>query len=156
MRVRSLALFSGLRIPRCLELWCRLQMWLGSRIVVAAAQASSYSSNSVPSLGTSLCCRCGLKRQTEQIQMLPTWTKSSQKILSEQDQRVEKAGGGRDGEMRGGQLSRMSKWTWRSGGVGPTRWGFGWSDSPTKNLFSGTSEMLMQRHLSLHLWQRLE
>jgi len=30
-----LALLSGLRIRRCHELWCRLQMRLGSRIAVA-------------------------------------------------------------------------------------------------------------------------
>ena len=33
--VRSLALLSGLRIQRCHELWCRLQMWLGSHVAVA-------------------------------------------------------------------------------------------------------------------------
>ena len=33
--VPSLALFSGLRIPCCCELWCRSQMWLGSGIAVA-------------------------------------------------------------------------------------------------------------------------
>ena len=26
---------SGLRIQHCGELWCRLQMWLGSRVAVA-------------------------------------------------------------------------------------------------------------------------
>ena len=30
-----LALLSGLRIQRCHELWCRLQMWLRSRVAVA-------------------------------------------------------------------------------------------------------------------------
>ena len=33
--VRSLALFSGLRIWCCHELWCRLQMWLRSGVAVA-------------------------------------------------------------------------------------------------------------------------
>ena len=33
--VRSLASLSGLRIQRCPELWCGLQMWLGSQIAVA-------------------------------------------------------------------------------------------------------------------------
>ena len=33
--VRSLASLSGLRIWRCLELWCRLQTWLGSGVAVA-------------------------------------------------------------------------------------------------------------------------
>ena len=31
-RVQSLASLSGLRIQRCGELWCRLQMWLRSHI----------------------------------------------------------------------------------------------------------------------------
>ena len=38
MQVRSLALPSGLRIHHCCELWCRSQTWLGSGVVVAAAQ----------------------------------------------------------------------------------------------------------------------
>ena len=33
--VQSLALLSGLRIPHCHELWCSLQMQLGSCIAVA-------------------------------------------------------------------------------------------------------------------------
>ena len=54
LQIRSLALLSGLRIWLCRELWCRLQMWLGSRIAVALAQAAgSYSSELTPSLGTS-------------------------------------------------------------------------------------------------------
>ena len=32
-----LALLSRLRIQHCRELWCRLQMWLRSRIAVAVA-----------------------------------------------------------------------------------------------------------------------
>ena len=35
--VRSLALFSGLRIQRCHELWCGSQTWLGSCVAVAVA-----------------------------------------------------------------------------------------------------------------------
>ena len=35
LRVRSLVLFSGLRIWRCRDLWCRWQMQLGSQIAVA-------------------------------------------------------------------------------------------------------------------------
>ena len=34
-RVRSLALFSGLRIQCCLELWYRLKTWLRSGVAVA-------------------------------------------------------------------------------------------------------------------------
>ena len=39
-------------IPGC-ELWCRAQLWLGSRVAVALVQAGSYSSDQTPGLGTS-------------------------------------------------------------------------------------------------------
>ena len=35
MLVRSLASISGLGIWHCRELWCRSQLWLGSRFAVA-------------------------------------------------------------------------------------------------------------------------
>ena len=44
------------------ELWCRSQMWLGSGIVMAVAQASSYSTDLIPSLATSICHGAALKR----------------------------------------------------------------------------------------------
>ena len=56
-RVQSLALLSGLKIQRCRELWCRLQMQLGSGVAVAVAV--SRSSDLTPSLRTSICCRIG-------------------------------------------------------------------------------------------------
>ena len=65
LRVRSLALLSGLTIRRCRELWCRLKMWLGSSVAVAVVQASSYSSDSTPSLWTSICCRSDPKKTKE-------------------------------------------------------------------------------------------
>ena len=34
LKVRSLALLSGLRIWRCHELWCRSPMWLGSSVLL--------------------------------------------------------------------------------------------------------------------------
>ena len=37
-------------------------MWLGSGIAVAVVLVSNYSSDSTPSLGTSICPGCGLKR----------------------------------------------------------------------------------------------
>ena len=43
-------------------LWCRLQTRLGSHVAVAVAWASSYSSDSTPSLGTSICHECGPKK----------------------------------------------------------------------------------------------
>ena len=63
MQVQSLASLSGLRIRSCYELWCRSQTWLGSQVTVAMAQAYSYSSDSTPSLGTSICFECGPKKQ---------------------------------------------------------------------------------------------
>ena len=47
----------------CCELWCRSQTWLRSRVAVAVAWVSSCSSNSAPSLGTSICHRYGPKKQ---------------------------------------------------------------------------------------------
>ena len=37
LRVQSLASLSELQIQRCCELWCSLQMWLGSGVTVAMA-----------------------------------------------------------------------------------------------------------------------
>ena len=61
-RVQSLASLSGLRIQRCHELGCRSKMWLGSGIAVAVVQASSCGSGWTPSLGTSMCRRCGPRK----------------------------------------------------------------------------------------------
>ena len=51
-------LISGLRIWRCRELWCRSQRQLRIHVAVAVVWASGRSSDSTPSLGTSICCRC--------------------------------------------------------------------------------------------------
>jgi len=56
-QVPSLALLSGLRIWLCGKPWCRSQRQLKSR--VAMAVAGSCSSNSAPTLRTSICHRCG-------------------------------------------------------------------------------------------------
>ena len=69
-RVRSLASLSGLRIRRCRELWCRWQKRFGSRVAVAVVEAGGYSSDSTPSLGTSMCPECGPKK-TEDTKTLP-------------------------------------------------------------------------------------
>ena len=66
-RVRSLASLSKLRIPHCHELWCRSQTRLGSGIAGTVVQASSYSSNSTPSLGTCIYRKCGPKGQKRKI-----------------------------------------------------------------------------------------
>ena len=63
MQVPSLTSLSGLRIQHCREVWYRSQMWFGSHVAVAVAQTSSCSSDSTPSLGTSLCRRCGPKKK---------------------------------------------------------------------------------------------
>ena len=57
-----------LRIRRCRDLWCGSQMRFGSRAAVAVAWTSSCSSNSPPSLGTSICLGCGPKNQTKNKQ----------------------------------------------------------------------------------------
>ena len=61
MRVRSVALLSGLRTQPCLELRCRSQMWLGSGMAMAVA--SSWNSNLTPSPRTSICRMCGPKKK---------------------------------------------------------------------------------------------
>ena len=71
--IRDLA--QWIKIWHCRELWCKLQMRLGSHIAVAVPQASSYRSNSTPSLGTSICCRLGPKKTKKQ-------PKNKQKKLS--------------------------------------------------------------------------
>ena len=53
------------KIWSCCELWYRSQTLLRSQGAVAVAQGSSYSSDSAPGLGTSICCRCGPKRQKD-------------------------------------------------------------------------------------------
>ena len=65
MKVQYLAFFSGSVIWRCCELWCRLQIRLEYclAVAVAVAEAGSCSSDSTPSLGTSICCKYGPKNQ---------------------------------------------------------------------------------------------
>ena len=71
-----LASLSGLRIQHCHKLHRRWQVQLRFGIVVVVAQASSCSSDWTPSPGTSICCRCGPKKnetkQTNKIQSLVT------------------------------------------------------------------------------------
>ena len=45
--VQSMALLSGLKIWHCHELWCRLQTWLRSGVVVAVAVAETSSCSSI-------------------------------------------------------------------------------------------------------------
>ena len=73
--VQSLAPLSRLRIWRCHELCCRLQMRLRSQVAVAVAVAvaSSCSSDSIPRLRTSICQGCSPKKDK---------TKEKKKILT--------------------------------------------------------------------------
>ena len=57
-----LASLSGLKIWHRHELWCRSQTWLGFCVAVAMALVGGYSSDSTPSLGTSIYCRCSPKK----------------------------------------------------------------------------------------------
>ena len=71
MQVPSLASLSGLRIQHCHELWWRSQTWLRALVAVAVALAlamavaGSCSSDSTPSLGTSICHRHSSKKQNK-------------------------------------------------------------------------------------------
>ena len=64
MWVPPLVSLSGLRIWVCRELLHRWQMWLRSDGAVAAVEAGSCSSDSTPSLGTSICRRCSSEKKT--------------------------------------------------------------------------------------------
>ena len=44
------------------QLWCRLQTRLGFGIAMTVVYANSYSSDLTPSLGTSICHRCGPRK----------------------------------------------------------------------------------------------
>ena len=70
MWVWSPASLSGLRIQRCGELLCRSQMQLRSGVAMAVAYGGSCSSSSTSSLGTSICCRCGLRQKRKKAQMI--------------------------------------------------------------------------------------
>ena len=63
--VRSLTSLSGLTIQHCHELWYRSQMWLASGVAVAVVWAGGYSSDSTPSLGTSICAGMALKSKNK-------------------------------------------------------------------------------------------
>ena len=50
------------------ELWCWLPTQLGSGVAVAVTLAGGCSSDSTPSLGTSICHRCGPKKRKQNKQ----------------------------------------------------------------------------------------
>ena len=65
LQVPSLASLSGLRIRRHRELWCRSQTRLKSG--VAVVYTNRCSSDSTPSLGTSICRKCGPKKKKKNL-----------------------------------------------------------------------------------------
>ena len=67
-QTRSLALLSGLRVWHCRELQCRSQTQLRSGDAAAMVEAGSYSSDSTPSLGMSICHDCIPKKQKNKKQ----------------------------------------------------------------------------------------
>ena len=69
MQVQSLALLSGLGIQHCHALWCRSQTQLVPGVAVAVAQASRCSSDSIPSLVTSICCSCSPKKRKKKLSL---------------------------------------------------------------------------------------
>ena len=85
-QVRSLASLGGLRIRRHCELWCRWQARLRCHIAVAVVWISSFSSDSTPSLGASMCCGCGIKK-----------TKNKNKLLMQLRRKKQIAGWGNMG-----------------------------------------------------------
>ena len=63
MRVRFLASISRLRIWCCCELWCRSKTRHGSPCCCGCGVGQQHSSDSIPGLGTSICCGQGPKKQ---------------------------------------------------------------------------------------------
>ena len=70
MQVWSQALLSGLRIWCCCEPWCRSKMWLRYDVAVAVSRASTYSSDSTPCMGTSICHKCCPKKTKKNAPVL--------------------------------------------------------------------------------------
>ena len=110
--VWSLALLSGLRIQRHRELWCRLKMPLGSRVAVSAAVVHGYSSNLIPSLGTSICSRCGPKKRPKKKKKGTSWESS---VFKDRPRRMGGLSRGvagkrrRTGQRRGSQRRRKGQ-----------------------------------------------
>ena len=67
-------LLSGLRIQHCHELWCRSQMWLGSRVAVAVVLASGHNLNSIPAWEPPYATGAALKRQKNKNSNKMKWS----------------------------------------------------------------------------------
>ena len=113
VQVRTLASFSGLRIRCFQELWCRSQMWLVSGIAMTMASAGSCSSESTPSLGTSIRCRCSCKKKKskKRKRKRPLILTRASTLLGcgEGGQR-----GRRQGEWRPPKFGTRLPWTWNA------------------------------------------
>ena len=75
---RSLASPIGLRVWRFCGQWCRSQMRIRPGIAVAVAVAGGYSSDSTPSLGTSMCHQCSSKKTKNKTKNKQTKKKTAQ------------------------------------------------------------------------------
>ena len=91
MQAGSLNLLIWLRILLCCKLRCWLQTRLGSGVSVAVVQVCSCSYISTPSQGTSICHKCGHKKEKKQKQkslkkknLFPT-LRSSQRLSAFSD-----------------------------------------------------------------------
>ena len=59
------------RIRRCRDPWYRSQTWLRSRVAVAVVWTGNCSSDSTPSLRTSMCHKCGPKKTKRNLERGP-------------------------------------------------------------------------------------
>ena len=87
LRVRSLALLSGLKIRCCCELWCRSQRQLGSHIAVAVAVARSAAVGSIPPLAWELPYVAGVAIKSKNKQTNKQKKPQQQKIKSRSSSR---------------------------------------------------------------------
>ena len=101
--VRSLASRSGLRIGVAMSDGVGR---LGSHVAVALVWANGYSSNWIPSLGTSMCCGCGPK-----------------KIKKKKDRMAAMEGGSLEGEREGGRGEGRKEESLEENRKGKTRGG---------------------------------
>ena len=62
MLVQSLATISGLRMQHCFRVYQTSKMCLRTNVVMAVAQANTWSSDLTPSSGTSI-CQCGCEKK---------------------------------------------------------------------------------------------
>ena len=76
-----LGLAQWVRDPVLHELWCSSQTRLKSHVAVALVQAGSYSYDSAPSLGTSICFGCRPKKTKGKKQKTNKQTKKTLRVF---------------------------------------------------------------------------